>query len=373
MATVGSVVGAWALYGVGAWIRDDRMERLLARVGRWVGFTPDDVATGFRWFDRHGAKVVFFGRLDPRGALGREHPRRRRPHAVLALHRPHRRRQPALERPVDRRGQPPRRPLAPGRRVARRGEQRGDGAPWCSASAGWCSRPAAATAPPSWRWPTTRPEPALSVSRSVGEEAQLGRRRRVGLLPGRRARLRAPLPVEEVVAGHLVVRGVEVDLRLRAGHRSGRGSSAARRGPRPCGPRPWPAPGSGPATRPSADRRAGAGPRSPAARSAGASPTACRCAGASAPTGWCRARSRGPSRCAAAATARPRGCGRRAGPTTARRSPSRRPGTAGGRARPRPRASRRAARWPGGGAAPCRGRWRRRPSRRRPAPQRQAA
>jgi membrane protein DedA with SNARE-associated domain len=65
MATVGSVVGAWVLYGVGAWIRDDRMERLLARVGRWVGFTPDDVATGFRWFDRHGAKVVFFGRLIP--------------------------------------------------------------------------------------------------------------------------------------------------------------------------------------------------------------------------------------------------------------------------------------------------------------------
>jgi membrane protein DedA with SNARE-associated domain len=64
-ATIGSVVGAWALYGVGAWIRDDRMERFLARVGRWIGFTPEDVATGFRWFDRHGAKVVFFGRLIP--------------------------------------------------------------------------------------------------------------------------------------------------------------------------------------------------------------------------------------------------------------------------------------------------------------------
>lgn len=65
MATLGSVIGAWVLYGVGAWIRDDRMERFLARIGRWIGFTAEDIATGFRWFDRHGGKVVFFGRLIP--------------------------------------------------------------------------------------------------------------------------------------------------------------------------------------------------------------------------------------------------------------------------------------------------------------------
>jgi membrane protein DedA with SNARE-associated domain len=65
MATVGSVVGAWALYALGAWIRGERLERFLARVGRWIGLTADDVATGFEWFDRHGAKVVFFGRLVP--------------------------------------------------------------------------------------------------------------------------------------------------------------------------------------------------------------------------------------------------------------------------------------------------------------------
>ncbi len=65
LATVGSVVGAWALYGLGAWIRGERLERFLARVGRWIGLTADDVATGFAWFDRHGAKVVLFGRLVP--------------------------------------------------------------------------------------------------------------------------------------------------------------------------------------------------------------------------------------------------------------------------------------------------------------------
>ena len=65
LATVGSVVGAWVLYGLGAWIRGERLERFLARVGRWIGLTADDVATGFDWFDRHGGKVVFFGRLIP--------------------------------------------------------------------------------------------------------------------------------------------------------------------------------------------------------------------------------------------------------------------------------------------------------------------
>jgi membrane protein DedA with SNARE-associated domain len=65
LATVGSVIGAWVLYGLGAWIRGERLERFLARVGRWIGLTAEDVATGFEWFDRHGGKVVFFGRLIP--------------------------------------------------------------------------------------------------------------------------------------------------------------------------------------------------------------------------------------------------------------------------------------------------------------------
>jgi membrane protein DedA with SNARE-associated domain len=65
LATVGSVVGAWVLYGLGAWIRGERLERFLARVGRWIGLTADDVAKGFAWFDRHGGKVVLYGRLVP--------------------------------------------------------------------------------------------------------------------------------------------------------------------------------------------------------------------------------------------------------------------------------------------------------------------
>jgi len=64
-ATVGSVAGALALYGVGAWVSEDRLERFLATIGRFVGLRRDDIDRGFRWFERHGKAVVFFGRLIP--------------------------------------------------------------------------------------------------------------------------------------------------------------------------------------------------------------------------------------------------------------------------------------------------------------------
>ena len=38
---------------------------LLHKVGRFVGFTKKDIDRGFDWFERHGAPVVFFGRLIP--------------------------------------------------------------------------------------------------------------------------------------------------------------------------------------------------------------------------------------------------------------------------------------------------------------------
>jgi membrane protein DedA with SNARE-associated domain len=65
LSTVGSVVGALVLYGLGYWLSADRMERLIARLGRFVGLKQKDVDRGFRWFERHGSLVVFFGRLIP--------------------------------------------------------------------------------------------------------------------------------------------------------------------------------------------------------------------------------------------------------------------------------------------------------------------
>ncbi|GAA4192175.1 hypothetical protein GCM10022219_12100 [Microbacterium oryzae] len=60
--TVGSVVGALVLYGIGAWFGVDRL--------RWVAkrlplISADDVDRTVAWFDRHGGKAVFFGRFVP--------------------------------------------------------------------------------------------------------------------------------------------------------------------------------------------------------------------------------------------------------------------------------------------------------------------
>jgi membrane protein DedA with SNARE-associated domain len=64
-ATIGSVIGAYFLYGVGRLLDDERMERFLAGIGRFVGLKKSDVHKGFVWFERHGNYVVFFGRLIP--------------------------------------------------------------------------------------------------------------------------------------------------------------------------------------------------------------------------------------------------------------------------------------------------------------------
>lgn len=64
-ATLGSVVGAYFLYGIGRLLNEDRLEAFLAGVGRFVGLKKSDVHKGFQWFERHGSAVVLFGRLIP--------------------------------------------------------------------------------------------------------------------------------------------------------------------------------------------------------------------------------------------------------------------------------------------------------------------
>jgi membrane protein DedA with SNARE-associated domain len=64
-ATVGSIVGAYFLYGVGRLLSEERLEALLAGVGKYVGLKKKDVHKGFEWFERHKEPVVFFGRLVP--------------------------------------------------------------------------------------------------------------------------------------------------------------------------------------------------------------------------------------------------------------------------------------------------------------------
>ncbi|VDR32589.1 Inner membrane protein YqjA [Arthrobacter agilis] len=60
--TLGSVVGAYALYALGAWLGRDRMRRLVSRVPL---IDIEDVDKVENWFDRHGYRAVFFGRMIP--------------------------------------------------------------------------------------------------------------------------------------------------------------------------------------------------------------------------------------------------------------------------------------------------------------------
>ncbi|MGH8968228.1 MAG: DedA family protein [Actinomycetes bacterium] len=60
--TIGSVVGAVVLYGLGAALG---RERLRAIADRMPLVKLDDIDKGEAWFTRHGPKAVFFGRMVP--------------------------------------------------------------------------------------------------------------------------------------------------------------------------------------------------------------------------------------------------------------------------------------------------------------------
>lgn len=62
--TIGALVGAWVLYGVGAVIGYDRLQ-LLARKRWFILFGEADLARGERFFERHGTVIVFAGRFIP--------------------------------------------------------------------------------------------------------------------------------------------------------------------------------------------------------------------------------------------------------------------------------------------------------------------
>jgi membrane protein DedA with SNARE-associated domain len=63
-ATAGSVAGALVLYALGRWLGYQRLHRLAGR--RWfILVSQPDLERGQRLFERHGGKVVLFGRMVP--------------------------------------------------------------------------------------------------------------------------------------------------------------------------------------------------------------------------------------------------------------------------------------------------------------------
>ncbi|MET8158606.1 DedA family protein [Sphaerisporangium sp. NPDC005289] len=60
--TLGSVIGALALYGVGAALGRDRTVAIAARLPL---VKVEDIEKAEAWFRKHGTKTVFFGRMIP--------------------------------------------------------------------------------------------------------------------------------------------------------------------------------------------------------------------------------------------------------------------------------------------------------------------
>ncbi|MBB2976689.1 membrane protein DedA with SNARE-associated domain [Microbacterium endophyticum] len=60
--TAGSVVGAFMLYTLGAWLGIARL-RAIAR--KMPLMKPEDIDRTVAWFQRHGGKAIFFGRMIP--------------------------------------------------------------------------------------------------------------------------------------------------------------------------------------------------------------------------------------------------------------------------------------------------------------------
>ena len=63
--TLGSLLGALLLYGIGMAVGPSRVRRVFERYGHWALLTPDDLSRSEAWFDRYGPVAVFIGRLVP--------------------------------------------------------------------------------------------------------------------------------------------------------------------------------------------------------------------------------------------------------------------------------------------------------------------
>jgi membrane protein DedA with SNARE-associated domain len=64
-ATIGSIVGALILYGVGLWFGQARLYAFIGRYGRFFLLKETDLDKANGWFDRHGGKAVTIGRVIP--------------------------------------------------------------------------------------------------------------------------------------------------------------------------------------------------------------------------------------------------------------------------------------------------------------------
>ena len=63
--SIGSLLGAVLWYYIGRKIGAERLELWAAKHGRWLTLSPKEVEQSCAWFNHHGGKTVFIGRLIP--------------------------------------------------------------------------------------------------------------------------------------------------------------------------------------------------------------------------------------------------------------------------------------------------------------------
>lgn len=63
--TTGSLLGAMALYWLGAWLGEDRVRRLARNYGRYLTFEEEELDRSLTWFRQHGSIVVMVARVVP--------------------------------------------------------------------------------------------------------------------------------------------------------------------------------------------------------------------------------------------------------------------------------------------------------------------
>ena len=64
-ATIGSLIGAWVLYGISAAIGPVRLRAIVSRYGTWIGFGAAELDRAEAWFDRSGRSAVLLCRCVP--------------------------------------------------------------------------------------------------------------------------------------------------------------------------------------------------------------------------------------------------------------------------------------------------------------------
>jgi membrane protein DedA with SNARE-associated domain len=63
--STGSLVGALVLYSLGFGFSRNRLQKIVARYGKYLGVTESDLNKTFTIFERYGSAVIFIGRLFP--------------------------------------------------------------------------------------------------------------------------------------------------------------------------------------------------------------------------------------------------------------------------------------------------------------------